>query len=147
MFLYRREAAVSWRIAAIVLAALRAALLAKEHTIVLPALLLLTDYWWNPGFSFEGIRANWKLYVPMALGAVGGVALFWHLLTSTPSTAGFGMKDLTWYQYLFTQFRAIFVYIGMFVLPVNLTADWDFPISRTIFGSRRHLRTDRRCWR
>ena len=27
-------------------------------------------------------------------------------------TAGFGMKDLTWYQYLFTQFRALFVYLG-----------------------------------
>ena len=52
--------------AAAVLALFGAALLSKEHTIVLPALLLLTDYWWNPGFSFKGIRANWKLYAPMA---------------------------------------------------------------------------------
>ena len=47
-------------------------------------------------------------------------------------SAGFRMKDLTWYQYLFTQFRAIFVYIGTFLFPANLNADWDFPISKTI---------------
>jgi protein O-mannosyl-transferase len=46
--------------------------LTKEHTLVLPALLLLTDYYWNPGFSFSGIRRNWRLYVPIALGAAGG---------------------------------------------------------------------------
>jgi tetratricopeptide (TPR) repeat protein len=47
-------------------------------------------------------------------------------------TAGFGLKDFTWYQYFFTQCRALFVYIGEFLLPVRLTADWDFPISKTI---------------
>ena len=38
----------------------------------------------------------------------------------------------TWYQYFFTQCRALLVYIGMFLLPVHLTVDWDFPISKTI---------------
>jgi len=131
VFVYRSKAAVTWFTAAAILALFGAALLAKEHTIVLPALLLLTDYWWNPGFSTEGIRRNWKLYLPLALGAVGGVAMFWNLIT-TAGSAGFGLKDFTWYQYFFTQCRAIFVYLGMFLLPVNLTADWDFPISKTI---------------
>ena len=57
--------------------------------------------------------------------------MLWGLLFRA-ETAGFGMKDLTWYQYLFTEFRALFVYIGMFVFPARLTADWDFPFSRTI---------------
>jgi tetratricopeptide (TPR) repeat protein len=121
-------------VAAAVLALFGSAVLAKEHTVVLPALLLLTDYWWNPGFSFQGIRRNWKLYLPMALGAAAGVAFFWNLIlgAGTGGSAGFGIKEFTWYQYFFTQCRALFVYIGMFVLPVNLTADWDFPISATI---------------
>jgi CPA2 family monovalent cation:H+ antiporter-2 len=51
--------------------------LSKEHIVVLPAWLLLTDFWWNPGFSLKGIRANWRLYVPVALGAAGGVAMLW----------------------------------------------------------------------
>src|SRR4051812_37014728 len=132
VFVYRRERAATWGVTAAVLALFLASLLSKEHTIVLPALLLLTDYWWNPGFSSKGIRANWKLYAPMALGALAAVAKFWSLLMRA-TTAGFGMKDLTWYQYLFTQFRAIFVYLGLFVLPVRLTADWDFPFSKTLF--------------
>jgi protein O-mannosyl-transferase len=131
VFLYRRTAAVTWQVSLAVLALFLLALLSKEQTIALPALLLLTDYWWNPGFIFKGIRQNWKLYTPMALGALVAVARFWKLIFGS-TTAGFALKDFTWYQYLFTQFRAIFVYIGMFVLPVHLTADWDFPISKTI---------------
>ena len=134
VFLYRPQPAATWPVVAAVLALYGAAVLAKEHTVVLPALLLLTDYWWNPGFSFQGIRRNWKLYLPMALGAIAGVAFFWNLIrgADTGGTAGFAIQEFTWYQYFFTQCRALFVYIGMFVLPVNLTADWDFPISGTI---------------
>ena len=133
VFLYRPAAAIAWlRVAAVVVLFL-AALLSKEQAVVLPALLLLTDFWWNPGFSFEGIRRNWRLYAPLAAGAAYAVAHFWDLIVSTTApSAGFGLKDLTWYQYFFTQCRALFVYPGLFLFPAHLTADWDFPISRTI---------------
>src|SRR5262249_7914543 len=68
VFLYRRNPTASWRNVAAALAVFVFALLSKEPTLVLPALLLLTDFWWNPGFSFEGIRRNWRLYVPIAVG-------------------------------------------------------------------------------
>jgi tetratricopeptide (TPR) repeat protein len=132
VYLYRREQAASWATVAVVLALFGAALLSKEHTVAFVGLLLLTDFWWNPGFSFEGIGRNWKLYVPVAVGAAAGVFSFRDLLMHA-TTAGFGMKDFTWYQYLFTQFRALFVYIFQFVAPFHLTADWDFPISKTLF--------------
>jgi protein O-mannosyl-transferase len=131
VFIYRRQTRVSWLTALAVLILFVASLLTKQQTIALPALLLLTDFWWNPGFSFQGIRANWKLYAPLALGSAAGIAFFWRLIT-TATTAGFGLKDLTWYQYFFTECRALLVYIREFVLPFGLTADWDFPISRTI---------------
>ena len=134
VFLYRRQAAASWTTVAIIFVLFGAAILSKEQAVVLPAVLLLTDYWWNPGFSFKGIRGNWKLYAPLAVAGAAGVAFLWKLIlgASTFATAGFGIKDFTWYQYFFTQCRALFVYIGIFLLPVNLTADWDFPVSRTI---------------
>ncbi|MGA3240779.1 MAG: tetratricopeptide repeat protein [Bryobacteraceae bacterium] len=131
VFIYRRQTRVDWRTALAVLVLFAASLLTKQQTIALPALLLLTDFWWNPGFSFQGIRANWKLYAPLLLGAAAGVAFFWRLIT-TATTAGFGLKDLTWYQYFFTECRALFVYIREFVFPYGLNADWDFPISKTI---------------
>ncbi|PWT89821.1 MAG: hypothetical protein C5B56_06470 [Proteobacteria bacterium] len=132
LFLYRPKPKVSWATSIGVLALFGFALLSKEHTVVLPALLLLTDYWWNPGFSLKGIRENWRIYSLMAVSALAGVALFWRLILNSPS-AGFGLKDLHWYEYLFTQFRAIFIYLGMFVLPIHLNADWSFPLSRTLF--------------
>ena len=110
-----------------------AALLTKEHTVVLPALLLLTDYWWNPGFSFDGHPQRTGA-VPADRRSARLPAIAWFLPyhAARAKRAGFGMKDCTWYQYFFTQCRALFVYIGMFLLPVRLNADWDFPISRTV---------------
>ena len=133
-FLYRKSAAISWTEVGIVLLTFGAALLSKEQAVVVPVVLLLTDYWWNPGFSLRGMFRNWKLYALMAAGGLAGVALFWKMILGigTNSTAGFGMKDFTWYQYLFTQFRVLFVYIANFVLPLNLNLDWEFSISRTI---------------
>jgi len=130
VFLYRRTEAVSWSATAAVFLLFAAALLSKEHTIVLPALLLLTDYWWNPGFSLAGIRRNWRLYGPMVIGGVAGVAYFVPLLLHG-GNAGFGLKDFTWYQYFFTQCRALFVYPLLFVIPAHQNADWSFPISKT----------------
>ena len=131
LFLYRPKPEVSWGTVAGVFLLFGVALASKENTVALPALLVLTDFWWNPGFSFKGIRGNWKLYVPMAAGAAVAVAMARHLITGG-SGAGFGI-GITWYQYLFTEFRALLVYIQEFLLPINLTADWYFPISKSLF--------------
>ena len=131
VFLYRAETQASWRTSAAVLGLFLLALSSKEHTVALPALLLLTDYWWNSGSALKALRGNWRLYAPMLAGALCGVAYFWQLILHSPS-AGFGLKDLPWYQYLFTQFRALFVYPRLFLLPVGQDLDWDFPLSRTL---------------
>jgi tetratricopeptide (TPR) repeat protein len=131
-FLYRNKAAVSWGDVCVLFLLFGASLLSKEQAIVLPALFLLTDYWWNPGFSLSGIRRNWKLYAPLAAGAVAGVIIFLPIIRHG-GNAGFGLKDFTWYQYFFTQCRALFVYPAMFLVPAGQSADWNFPISKTIF--------------
>jgi protein O-mannosyl-transferase len=129
VFLYRRQEAVSFSTAAAVVLLFGAGCLTKEHVVVLPLLLLLTDYYWNPGFSFQGIRRNWRLYGGMVIAGGACLAFVWHVLRAA-STAGFGMRDLPWYQYLYTQGRALWVYLRLFILPVGQNVDWDFPISR-----------------
>jgi hypothetical protein len=131
VFLYRRKIAVTIPTAAAILLLYACAITCKEHTAVLPAVLLLTDYFWNPGFSFSGIRRNWKLYAPITAGAAVGIVFVARHLTSG-SNAGFELKDFTWYQYLFTQFRAFFVYLRLFVFPVSQSVDYNFPISHTL---------------
>jgi tetratricopeptide (TPR) repeat protein len=128
LFLYRRGGAVSWPRSVAILIVFGAAVLSKEHAVVLAALLLLTDYWWNPGFSADGIRRNWRLYAPMlAAGALGG--LWVARVLAHASTAGFHVRGLTWYDYFFTECRAIWVYLLMYVVPVGQNIDHDFAIS------------------
>lgn len=133
LFLYRRSQAISWRVSIGVLLLFMAAISTKEHTVVFPALLLLTDYYWNPAFSFQGIRKNWRLYAPIALGGTFGLYGVYTVLHGA-STAGFGLKDLPWYQYFFTECRVIWTYIRLFFFPAGQTIDYDYPISRTLFS-------------
>mgnify|MGYP001591329481 CR=1 FL=1 len=129
LFLYRRSQAVSWPMAAGVLVLYAAAVSTKEHTAALVALLALTDYFWNPGFSLQGLRRNWRLYAPLALAAPAAARFIWNVV-STSDSAGFGIRQFTWDQYFFTQCRAIWVYLRLFFLPYGQNLDYDFPISR-----------------
>ncbi|MGH9720524.1 MAG: tetratricopeptide repeat protein [Bryobacteraceae bacterium] len=130
LFLYRRSAAIGWGTTAGVILLSGAALASKENTVVLPALLLLTDYFFNPGFSLEGIKRNWRLYAPLvAAGALGAAFVLKRI--GVADSAGFSLTDFKWYEYLFTQFRAIFVYLRLFLIPSGLTIDYDFPISHS----------------
>jgi protein O-mannosyl-transferase len=130
VFLYRRETAASWSVAAVVLGFFAAAALTKEHTAVLPALLLLTDYFWNPGFSFGGIKRNWRLYSALMAAGATGLVFVWRVLRAS-DTAGFAVAGLPWHDYLYTQGRAIWVYLRMFLLPIGLNLDHQFAISRS----------------
>lgn len=131
VFLYRRARAVPVLETVFILLLFGCAVLTKEHTAALPAILLLTDYYFNRGFDISGIRRNWKLYIPIALGGALA-AIFVLRVLATSKSAGFAMQDLPWYQYFFTQCRALWVYLRMFVLPYDLNLDHDFPFSRTI---------------
>ncbi len=132
VFLYRKHASITWSSAAAVVLLYGAAVSTKEHTITLAGLLLLTDYYWNPGFGFSGIRRNWRLYGPLALAAVGGAFVTARLVAGSTS-AGFGLKDLPWYDYFYTQCRALWLYLRLFLFPAGQNGDYDYAISRGLF--------------
>ena len=101
----------------------------KGNAIALVPLLLLTDYFWS-GLSFRtAVRGNWRLYSVLGLGALPALAFVIRTLSQATS-AGFAVSQFTWYQYFFTECRAIAEYIGLFLLPVGQTADHDFPCHR-----------------
>ncbi len=64
--------------------------------------------------------------------AIAGGELIWCRRTCAGRLAPVSPKDLTWYQYFFTECRAFWVYIRLFLFPADLRIDYDFPISRTI---------------
>ena len=130
VFLGRRSEAVSFGNAALALALFGAAVVTKEHTAVLPALFLLTDYYWNPGFSLAGIKKNWRLHAPALLLGAGGLVFVSRVLQRSDRTAGFRVQGMVWYEYFFTQCRVIWTYIRLYVLPAGQNLDPDIPISR-----------------
>ncbi len=132
VFVYRRRKAISWAASGLVILLYGAAVLTKEHAAVLAGLLLLTDYFWNPGFSLAGIRQNWRLYLPLAAGAAVAFRFVWKVLAAS-DTAGFGVREFTWYEYFFTQCRGLWLYFRLFLLPYGQNLDYDFPISRTLW--------------
>jgi tetratricopeptide (TPR) repeat protein len=131
VFLYRRSGAISWLAATAVLILFGAAVSTKEHTAVLPVVLLATDYYWNPGFSLQGIRRNWRLYALLAAGGAMAAKVILGVLRGS-DTAGFALRDFTWLQYFYTQCRVIWVYIRMFFVPYGQTVDYDFAVSRRV---------------
>jgi tetratricopeptide (TPR) repeat protein len=128
VFIYSNRDRMTWLRAISVVVLFGAAAATKEHTLTLPALILLTDFFWRRG----GWRKNGALYALLGLVCVAGAAVVWRILISA-NTAGFRMKDLSPASYFFTQCRVIWVYIRMFFLPFGQNIDPDVPISTGVF--------------
>jgi protein O-mannosyl-transferase len=131
VFLYRRAPAISWLESGAVLLLFGLAVATKENAVALAGVFLLTDLFW-PG---DGWRAqlwrNRRLYGLMAPCVLAALVAVSRVLANSPS-AGFSIPGVTWYQYGFTQARAIFVYIRLFLLPVGQSVDHDFALSHSI---------------
>jgi len=121
----RSEEPMRWRDAFVILLLFGCGLATKENAVALAGILLLTDWF----FPRAGPRRLYLLMVPAAALAAG---LVLRVLVNAP-TAGFGLRDFTWYQYGLTQARAIFAYVRLAMLPWRQSLDHDFPISRTVF--------------
>jgi tetratricopeptide (TPR) repeat protein len=130
VFVHRRSDAISLPASLAILILFAGAVLAKEHAVVLPALLLATDAFWARGSAAAAIRRNWRLYVPLAVLASLGLWRVWGVLAAADS-AGFSLPDLAWHDYFWTQCRAVWVYVRLFFAPYGQSADHDFAISRS----------------
>jgi len=131
VFLGGSSKPLSWKRSILVLMLFGVAVATKEHAVAFAGVLLLTDLSWPRPFSIEGVRRNYRLYLLMTPGILLAVAWVARVLKGA-ETAGFSFKDFTWYQYAFTQARAIFVYIRLAVIPLGQSVDHDFPVSRTV---------------
>ena len=131
VFLYRRREAISWMETAVVLALFAFGVSTKENGVSLAGVLVLTDLYWPRAFSTRGLRNNWKLYAAMTPGAILAVWHIFRTLAGAP-TAGFSLRDVTWYQYGFTQARAFFTYVRLAVFPAGQSIDHDYSVSHNI---------------
>jgi hypothetical protein len=124
VFIYSNRDSMSLARAVAVVALFGAAAATKEHTLTLPLLIVLTDFFWHRG----GLRKNAFLYGLLALVCAAGGVVVWKILLAA-NTAGFHMADLSPASYFFTQCRVIWIYVRMFLLPFGQNVDPDIPIS------------------
>ena len=124
VFIYSNRDSMSLVRAIAVLALFGAAAATKEHTLTLPVLIVLTDFFWHRG----GWRKNGLLYGLLAVVCAGGAFVVWRILLAA-NTAGFHMADLSPASYFFTQCRMVWIYVRMFFLPFGQNVDPDVPIS------------------
>jgi len=131
VFLYRRREAISWVETIVVLALFALGVSTKESAVGLVGILVLTDVYWPQAFSTRGLRNNWKLYAAMAAGAMVAAWKVFGVLAASVS-AGFSLRDVTWYQYGFTQARAFFTYLRLAAIPAGQSIDHGYAVSHTI---------------
>lgn len=124
VFIYSNRDSMSIGRAIAVVALFGAAAATKEHTLTLPVLIVLTDFFWHRG----GLRKNGMLYGLLAVACAAGGIVVWKVLLAA-NTAGFHMEDLSPASYFFTQCRVIWIYVRMFFLPFGQNVDPDIPIS------------------
>ncbi|MBZ5725730.1 MAG: hypothetical protein LAP87_12115 [Acidobacteriia bacterium] len=129
--LYRRRESISWLEAVAVLALFGLGVKTKENVVSLAGILVLTDVFWPAPFTLEGLRKNRRLYLLMIPGAAGAAIAIFRLL-SRSATAGFSAAMFTWYQYLFTEARVLFLYVRLAIIPVGQSIDHDYVPSRTV---------------
>src|SRR5262245_22207098 len=115
IFLYRRNNGISWLASLIVVVLFGLGAATKENAVALAGLFILTDWLFPP-------RRNWRLYVLLAPGAIFAAGFILNALLHG-GNAGFSIREFTWYQYAFTEARAILVYIRMAVLPFGQSLD------------------------
>jgi hypothetical protein len=131
MFLYQ-PARISWGPSALILTLYGLAVLSKEQAAVWPLVMLATDVFLNRTPLREVLKNRWRLYGMLGALAIAGLVGVWWYVLRHAATAGFSIQGLSWYEYLFTQFRVWFLYLRLFVLPVNQNADYDIALSRGI---------------
>jgi protein O-mannosyl-transferase len=108
-----------------------AAVLSKESAITLPAVLLVTDVYWNPDSPKEWIRSRIKLYALIVFAGLAGASEILHDFGTGESPA-FVVPGVTPGLYALTQCRVILTYIKLFLLPIGQNGDWGMRFYRSL---------------
>jgi tetratricopeptide (TPR) repeat protein len=122
--------AVSYGRALLILLLLGLGLGAKEHVVAAAGAIMLIDLFLYRSLSLKGLAVNWRLYAPMLAGGVAGGSYV--LRMASGATAGFSVEGVKWYEYLFTQFKAVWLYVRIFLLPAGQNLDHGMRFSRSL---------------
>jgi tetratricopeptide (TPR) repeat protein len=103
----------------------------RENFATFPIMLMLYDLLFISKLKPKEALKHWRAYLP----AILSLAYLGHLIVNNTydkpvDYPGEGIPHLT---YALTQFKVHWTYLRLFVLPVNQTVDYDYPLAGTLF--------------
>lgn len=120
-----KASSAGWYVLAVICCAL--AMGTKEVAVSVPIVVVLYDRVFLAG-SFAGMfRRRWALYAGLAIAWLLQLALV--LSDPHPLSAGFGLSDITPWQYARTQPEVILLYLKLVFWPQSLCLDYGWPIA------------------
>ncbi len=129
VFASRLREGKPWVTAILVVALSGAAALTKQDKVTLPFAILLMDYLLLSRTDWRKLKQNLPTY---GLFGAGLIAAFFIVIRPVlfAGSAGFG---LDWQTYVLTQFRMVFLYLRLLLVPVGLNLDRDITPSHTLW--------------
>jgi len=110
-------------------------MLSKQIVLTLPLMICLLEF---SCFRSVSELKQRKVYLSTLLILLTALIIpsfyhfNWSIITRTAISASHAGDTLNWYSYLLTQFRVIWVYVKLLVLPLGQNLDYDFAMSRQI---------------
>jgi len=104
----------------------------KQHGLTLPFAILLIDWFFLAGQDWRRVAGNWRVYALLGAEMAAGGFVVVRAVINVPS-AGFFLREVSWQDYLLTQFRMYFLYLRLLIVPFGLNADYDIQPSRSLF--------------
>jgi len=114
------------------------AMFTKEWVLTLPFMVWALER----SFISPGAKTPWKRLAPYF-----GITLVLPLTMALTRTVDFvhmrkanePIPNMTWWEYLVTQFRVMFTYLRLLCFPVKQMLDYDYPLYKTIFSGATFL--------
>ncbi|MEW4526151.1 tetratricopeptide repeat protein [Maioricimonas sp. JC845] len=105
----------------------------KEVAYLMPVVVVAFDWLFFSRSLQPLLKRHWGLYAAMAAPAILALPRFAAKLTN-PSTMGFAVKGLTWWEYARTQPQILLHYLRLSVLPYGQCLDSMWPVEDSIAG-------------
>jgi tetratricopeptide (TPR) repeat protein len=108
----------------------------KEIGVMVPFFVLLLEWFFFQDLSVAWLKKNWLFFAGLFVFLFLSVYVFLGAAPLKSILSGYRFKDFTLLQRLLTEFRVIFLYLGIFFLPLpaRLSLEHDLEISRSIFS-------------
>lgn len=120
----------------------------KEIVIVLPALVLLTDWFFGARGSWRQLRSRWKFHALCWISVLGFIVyylrpeFFWGILglkAALRSNIGNALTErpeelIRPIPFLMSQFKVIVHYLWIFIWPASLSVEYDWKLSKAWYA-------------